>query len=552
MNEFFIRELKSKITLSDLLSRYIKIHHKGGKKLACCPFHKEKTPSFTIADDKGVYHCFGCGAHGDGISFLQEYLTISFIDALKELCALTNTELPMIEIQSKGVVKSLDIMQSCVEYFNKQLQNNNEAKSYVKSRGLAGLQEKFGIGFGGTAKDGLFKHLSKNFTKKDIILSGVCIESSYGGAFDRFYNRIIFPIVSHSGKVVAFSGRIFNGEAKSAKYINSPETEIFKKNQILYNFHNARKTKEKFAIVCEGFMDVIAFYKDGVENVVAQMGTAFTTEHLKTLLSRFEEISFCLDMDNAGIVSQKKVINMIFTAMTAEKSFSFIIPHGTKDPDEFLQKNGSRSLSSLAKNRIPIHEYAWVIWSENVDFKNPSQVVRLENDITEILKKNQSSTIQQHYMHFFKNKIYKKKFDKSPNIETFSAPKISSSEIPTHEINAVVFAYQHCELINKVCGDLLVEYEVSFTNNHIQNLFELSIAGEDISEDLDLILPQASIPYALTDDDIRNYYMLIYYSSMLWTVDLEIKNNKDNFKKMVFLSKERQRTQKEMKKFMLV
>ncbi len=551
MNEFFIRELKTKVILSDLISKYTKVVNKSGKYLALCPFHGEKTPSFNINNEKGVYHCFGCNVHGDAISFLQEHLSISFVDAIKELCMLTNTQIPILETQNPEMIKKLDTVQKSMEFMQKQLKVNPKALSYLKNRGITnGIIEQFCIGFGGTQKDGLFQFLKPNFTADEIQKSGVCIQSSYGGGmFDRFANRIIFPIHSHSGKVVAFSGRIFNNEENTAKYVNSPETEFFKKSQVLYNFYNARKTKERFVIVCEGFMDVIAFYKDGIYNVVAQMGTAFTKEHLHTLTSRFEEVSFCLDSDAAGVLSQKKITELLFETMTPEKSFSFIVPHGTKDPDEYLERYGSGSLTSLTIKRITLHEHTWELWSKNIDFQDPSQVTKFEQQIDVILKKNVSITLQQNYKHFFRNKIYQAKFKKSTTKEVITQPPQNSMLLP-YEENTIAFVYQHYNAIHANCEDILTEYEIYFETTKAKDLFNLIIAGGDISEEpfLETILKESTIPKMHTREQIESYYKLLYYSSMLFLINKEIIQNKHDFQKMLFLSKEQNNIQNEINK----
>lgn len=537
MDGFFLRELKSRTTLSSFLGSYLRISQKGNRKMACCPFHKEKTPSFYIDDEKSTYHCFGCGAHGDAISFLQEHLSLSFPDAVKELCVYTGTPLPEFKPQNKESATQADILTESFDFMKSKLQNDAGAKKYLTQRAITkAVIEQFGICFAGREKDGLYKHLkAKNFTDEAIVKSGMCIKSSYGsGIFDRFSNRIIFPIWSSSGKIIAFSGRIFNGEKDTAKYVNSPETEYFKKGNILYNFHNARKTKEKTAIVCEGFMDVIAFYKDGLQNAVAQMGTAFTKEHLQLLTSRFEEISFCLDSDNAGIVSQKRIIEMLFTTLNGEKIFSFIVPHGTKDPDEYLEKHGSDSLKELFARRLPLHEHTWNLWSKGIDMQNPLQVTKLEKELELLLAKN--PTIKKHYQSFFRQKIYKAKFQKVKTIEIVE--QSTPNELP-HEINAIAFAYTYYDFLLR--NEDLLECEVYFKTEQNKTLYNSSLAGEDISESIANTLAKCNIPRTKDESVLQAYYMVLYHSSLLYKVDEEIKANTENFQTMIFLAKERQR-----------
>jgi len=551
MNEYFIRELKSKITLSDLLSRYIKVTKKGVNYLALCPFHGEKTPSFNIDNNRGAYHCFGCNASGDAISFLQEYLSMTFPDALKELCLYAGVDMPKQTVQSAertaAIKKSLDILEHAMEFMQKNLRENNHAMRYIKSRSMSDeIIKEFCIGFGGVEKSSLFKELQKSFTENEIEKSGVCIKTNYG-TIDRFSNRIIFPIKSHSGSVIGFSGRIFNGEKDIAKYVNSPETDLFKKSQVLYNFHHARKTKEKFAIVCEGFMDVIAFHKDGVSNAVAQMGTAFTKEHLAALLSRFEEISFCLDSDSAGILSQKKVIEMLFEIANSEKTFSFIVLDGEKDPDEFLAKNGGGSLKYSVEKRIVLHERAWNLWTSNIDFQNPMETIKLEGHIKAILTKNLSQSVQKHYEHFFRNKIYQSKFTKkqSKKIEIV----VHNEKYLKSEATAIAFLYQH---INAIDDDILNDFEMKFKTPEIKELAKKIYSGEDLSESqlMEEILAQNLIS-PLTNVQLPHYYKLLYSSLLLDKIDVEIVESRQNFEKILFLHKEKQKILKEMEKIKL-
>lgn len=543
MNEFFIRELKAKISLSSLISRYIAVQTKGGKKIACCPFHKEKTPSFNVMDEKGFYHCFGCGANGDAISFMQEYLSLTFIDAIKELCILTGTTIPEIKPQNKELETKLDIIQATVDFMKNELLKSSNARSYLKKRNITNeIQNYFEICYGGTEKDGLYKLLKQTFSNSEIKESGVCIESSYDGKmFDRFSNRIIFPIHSHSGKIIAFSGRIFNNEEKVAKYINSPETEFFKKSEILYNFHNARKTKEKFVIVCEGFMDVIAFFKDDIKNVVAQMGTAFSNSHMTALTGRFDEIVFCLDSDNAGINSQKRIIEMLFATINGGKTFSFISTENAKDPDEYLQKYGKESLQLLTKKRISLHEHAWNLWKSDINFKNPENIIKLEKEIDDILSKNKDITIQKHYKYFFKSKIYEAKFQKNSNFVEISETK--RVFLPFEE-SAIMFVYQYYNAIKKGCEDFIYEMEINFVHDKAKDIFTRALNGEDISNDIDNNFQINSIPKLNSIDDIKKYYIILYHTSLLHKINEEIQLNANNFEKMIFLAREKKEIQK--------
>ncbi len=547
MNEYFIRELKSKITLSQLLGRYIKVTKKSGTYLALCPFHGEKTPSFNIDDNRGAYHCFGCNASGDAISFLQDHLSMTFVDALKELCLYAGVEMPQQTVQSAektaAIKKNLDLLTFAMEFMQTNLRENKNAMAYLQSRNISReTLADFNIGFGGVEKSLLSKALHSKFSELEIEKSGLCIKTNYGH-IDRFNNRIIFPIFSHSGATIGFSGRIFNGEKDTAKYVNSPETELFKKSQVLYNFHNARKTKEKFAIICEGFMDVIAFHRDGINNAVAQMGTAFTKDHMLAISSRFEEISFCLDSDNAGILSQKKVIEMLFEVANSEKTFSFIVLDGGKDPDEFLLKNGAGSLKNAAQKRVLLHEHAWNLWTRDLDLQNPMSMIKLEKHIQVTLAKNTSKTVQTHYENFFKNKIYQSRFVKKQ--KKIIEVQTQNEDFPRNEATALAFLYQNFTAIQEITQEY--DIEMKFKTPEIRAIVEKIFAGDDLSEDstMDKILSQNLVP-PLESSQIGAYYKLLYNSLLLDDIDSENAQNKQNFEKILFLHKEKKRIWKEM------
>lgn len=551
MNEFFISELKSKVTLSSLIARYIPIQTKGGKKMACCPFHQEKTPSFNILDEKGFYHCFGCGTNGDAINFLQQHLGISFIEAVKELCLLTGTPAPQSRPQNQETQKKLDILQEVLEFMQQELQKSSNAKNYLQKRQITQeVQSHFTICYGGSRKDGLYNFLKLCFLESEIEKSGVCIKSSYNSTFfDRFSNRIIFPIHSHSGKVIAFSGRIFNGEKNTAKYINSPETEIFKKGEVLYNFHNARKTKEKFVIVCEGFMDVIAFFKDGIANAVAQMGTAFSQNHLQTLTSRFEEVVFCFDADNAGITAQKRVIETLFTQIDGSKKFSFIATPTTKDPDEHLTKYGANSLKTLVNQRISLHQHAWNLWQNGIDFQNPEEVLRLERFIESILLKNKLPEVQKNYRFFFKNKIFESKFQKK-TLSNYKPKAKTKQGIFPFEEGAIIFVYKYFTAIAQRLEDLMSEYEIYFETKTAKQIFQSIIAGKEVEiDDFNLQI----VPNFSTKAEMHNYYMMLYQSSMLFKVQKEINEIKQtgNFQRLMFLARERDQIEQNLESLTL-
>ena len=552
MNDFFVSELKSKVPLSSVIQRFCHVKVNGSRKIACCPFHKEKTPSFHINDEKGFYHCFGCNMHGDTISFLQEYLSLNFIESVRELCEITGTQMPeknTNKLQNKSNIL-VDIHHDALLFMKQQI--NNGARNYLRTRNISeDIIKHFEICFSGNNNNGIYNNLRTKYKDLDITASGICMKDKYSDRiFDRLSNRIIFPIKSHSGKVIAFSGRTFAEEnKKTAKYINSPETSIFKKNEILYHFYHAKKTKEKFVIVVEGFMDVIAFYKDGISNAVAQMGTAFGVNHLQTLTARFSEIIFCLDSDQAGINATKRIIEIIFEHTNGEKKISFLTVGNHKDPDEYLEHNGKGSLKKLITNMQSLHEYTWQIFSAHTDFHNPQDIVQLEKTFTSILSKNKNLNIIKHYKHFFKNKIYEKKFrktNKANNITNSFNQKTQTLDykldttFASHEKLAIEFLYKYRKYITQI-EDTISEYEIHTPNSNVRQILN-NIIIDNYQENL--VLTQ-SVPKFTNIESVKNYYLMIYYSSVLHQIIEESKNyTTQTMEQMIFYSNERNKIQK--------
>ena len=295
----FIQDLLNRLDIVDVIERYVPLKKAGANFVACCPFHSEKSPSFTVSQTKQFYHCFGCGAHGTAIGFVMEHAGLGYVDAIEELARSVGLEVPH-ERQSAGesyqkVAPDLyEVMQTATRYYREQLKQSPPAIDYLKRRGLSGeIAAKFGIGY---APDG-WQNLAAAFPDyQDDTLNetGLVITGDEGKRYDRFRDRIMFPIVNVRGQVIGFGGRVLDkGEPK---YLNSPETSLFEKGRELYGLFQAQKTirAEQRVLVVEGYMDVVALAQHGVEYAVATLGTATTPFHVQKLLRLTEHIVFCL------------------------------------------------------------------------------------------------------------------------------------------------------------------------------------------------------------------------------------------------------------------
>jgi DNA primase len=304
--ESFIQDLLARVDIVDLVDSYVPLKKAGANYAACCPFHNEKSPSFTVSPTKQFYHCFGCGAHGTAIGFVMEYQGIGFVDAIKDLASRAGMQVPESEGRSfadekPGQTRALiEIMARATQYYKDQLKRSPKAIEYCKKRGLTGeIAARYGMGY---APDGWqnLQEIFPDYNGEELKLAGLVIENEAGRRYDRFRDRLMIPIINPKGDIIAFGGRVIDqGEPK---YLNSPETPLFEKGRELFGLPQARQSlrETNTVIVTEGYMDVIALAQNGVGNAVATLGTATTATHVQKLLRQVDRIVFCFDGDNAG------------------------------------------------------------------------------------------------------------------------------------------------------------------------------------------------------------------------------------------------------------
>lgn len=359
----FPDKLRSTILTSQIVGKKVKLKQHGREFQGLCPFHNEKTPSFTVNDVKGFYHCFGCGEHGDIISFVMKTQGLDFKEAVEGLANDFSIEIPRIKFDSAKENKLQDdyaLLEESAQFFERNLygQTGAEARAYFKKRGLNSIiAKKFRLGFSPNSYDELHKFLlEKGFQQAQLVRSGIIAKNDSGKIYDKFRRRVMFPILDKKNRVIAFGGRSLGDELP--KYLNSAETDIFKKNQTLYNYSQARKAifDKGFAIVVEGYMDVIGTSAAGVENVVAALGTALGAEHLKELLHITDKIVICLDGDAAGIKAAKRAAEIALPLISAKKTISFCFLPNQMDPDDFVKTFGLAEFLQIINAAQPLSE----------------------------------------------------------------------------------------------------------------------------------------------------------------------------------------------------
>ena len=358
----FINDLLGRVDIVGVIGDRVALK-KGGKDYqARCPFHDEKTPSFTVSQDKQFYYCFGCNASGTALTFLMEYERLPFVEAVETLAALAGVEVPRQhsgkpERDNSGLYQ---IMHQAELYFRQQLKGSQPAIDYLKARGLTGAVAKdFGIGFAPDAWDGLQKALASSTGAAGALLeAGLVSRNDRGGVYDRFRGRIVFPIRDTRGRVIGFGGRLL-GEGEGPKYLNSPETPIFHKSEELYGLFEARRSVRRLSriIVVEGYMDVIALAQCGVPNVVATLGTASGEVHYRNLYRYADEVVCCFDGDPAGRRAAWRALENALATLTEGRRLKFMFLPDGEDPDTLVRKLGAQDFVARLDNATPAIEY---------------------------------------------------------------------------------------------------------------------------------------------------------------------------------------------------
>lgn len=355
----FLDELVARSDIVDVVSDYVTLTPKGGSYWGLCPFHGEKTASFHVLPDRQLYHCFGCGKGGGVVSFVMELENLPYVDAVRLLAKRAGMEFPerdMDESSRRRRARLLALNKEAARFFHSQLHSpvGREGLDYLRNRGLSkGIMTRFGLGFAPESWDSLLKAMAqKGFDKRDLLDAGLAVSNQKGGIYDRFRNRVMFPIIDLRGDVIGFGGRVL-GDA-TPKYLNSPDSPVFNKSRNLFALNLAKTTKLGRIVLTEGYMDTISLYQAGFDCAVASLGTALTADHAK-LLSRFtKEVVICYDADTAGIQAANRAIPLL--EKTGLK-VRVLRVNGAKDPDEFIRKFGPDAFSRLLDQSENYVEY---------------------------------------------------------------------------------------------------------------------------------------------------------------------------------------------------
>ena len=377
----FIDDLLSRVDIIELIQGRIPLKKAGHEYQACCPFHTEKTPSFTVSPKKQFYHCFGCGAHGTAIGFMMEYERLNFPEAIEELAAQQGLTIPREAQFDTGPDRQplYDLLNQVADYYAQQLRQHLEAGravEYLKQRGLTGeIAARYRLGFAPPGWDNVLQHFGRDH--RDSLQEAGVINQTDGKTYDRLRDRIVFPIRDGRGRVIGFGGRLL-GEGKP-KYLNSPETPVFHKGQQLYGLYEVRQTHRQpdHLIVVEGYMDVIALAQHGVQNAVATLGTATTTSHLQKLYRTSNKITYCFDGDRAGREAAWKALQTTLPLMESGRQARFLFLPDGEDPDSLVRNHGVAAWEAQLAAAQPLSTYLYSQLETGLDTNNLDDLAQL-------------------------------------------------------------------------------------------------------------------------------------------------------------------------------
>ena len=460
----FIDSLLERANIVDIIGNYIKLEKKGNDYWARCPFHSEKTSSFSVSENKQFFHCFGCSAHGNSIGFVMDHANKTYPEAIESIANTIGVEIPRDKEASKKYAERKniqDLLYKTKKTYSGQLKNSEAAISYLKERNISGETAKiFGLGYAENNFQMLINKFSSTYSEIDLINAGLIVKKD-SNTYDKFRDRIMFPIHDASGNTIAFGGRILKDDADKpqAKYMNSPETILFSKKKVLYNLHLARKDKKtnNFLQIVEGYMDVIALHQAGIKNVVATLGTAVTQENLTQCFKYTNEIICCFDGDTAGEKAAWQGVENIIPVIKDGDVISFVFLPRDQDPDDIIKQGGSQLWDDNISKKVSIEEFIFRKFSKEFDLDTATGKTQYLKKIEELLKKMSAKILKTILMESLKGKIGSKYL----KIQEPAAPKTKSSKYrknsPMHKAILILMHHPNIVIDQDLINDARIE-----------------------------------------------------------------------------------------------
>jgi len=462
----FTDELRQRLSLVDVISRRIPLTKKGQNYWGCCPFHNEKTPSFSVNEDKGFYHCFGCGEHGDIISFTMKSENVDFKTAISQLADMAGIKMPEIKQKSQAQIEAEESYVKITDKATKIYQDllyqdvGKHALEYIKKRGFTDdMIKKYRIGY--APKTGIISSSFNNVKSDKLVATGLVRIGNYG-PYDFFRDKLMFPIFNAHNQVVAFSGRSLDGS--EPKYINTADTELFHKRQTIFGFNFARDAihRANRSIVVEGQIDAIQMQNHGFGETVAPLGTALTEDHIAILCKSNRNIIFCFDGDGAGQKAAVRACSMVLPFLRETSDIKFAFVTGGKDPDEILKTSGESAMRKIIDNAMPLIDFLWESINKNYLVNTPGGRTQAEKFLKDCISKIQDKIFQNEIEQEYNGRKFNQwhKWKKQEHQKHIEMPNIDI--MTTNIIKSIVQTYP--EIAEKYM-DFLVSLNISFDDD---------------------------------------------------------------------------------------
>ena len=509
----YLDEIKLRLKVSQVVGKTVQLKKRGKEFIGLSPFKNEKSPSFTVNDEKEFYHCFSSGEHGNIFDFLMKTKSIGFGEAVRTLAAEAGMQ--PYRFSNFDHKKDLrfqtykNIFKDYKNYFNQQLfdQNNQEALNYLFKRDLKkNIIEEFKLGYV-PWKNNFYENLLKKYSEEDINLTGLYYKNDKTGKYvDRFNSRIIFPVNNITGETVAFGGRIIR-DGKLAKYINSPETEFYKKGNMIFNLDKAKDLRSETdeVLIVEGYMDVVSVYSNGIKNVIANSGTALTERQINLIWKFYHNPIICLDGDESGQKAALRIAEKLFPLINEQNKIYFsIMPEG-KDPDDYVKQNGKEGLTDLLKEKKIIQSFIWNYYLSTIDQNNPYEISKFEKEIKKLAYSIQDEILRKHVLEDFLEKIRKltplqtsgqnykySSFKKKKDYQILKETKIlhqktkDLSKIQIIEFSILFIILNYLEIAAKKLDDLSRIAFLAEKNESLKNVIIASLTEGDNKKDISL------------------------------------------------------------------
>ena len=459
----FTDELRARLSIVDVVSRRVPLVKKGQNYWGCCPFHNEKTPSFSVNEDKGFYHCFGCGEHGDIISFVMKSENIDFRAAITELAAAAGLKMPDYKPKSPDQVAReesyFEIVDNAAKIYQTKLfeESGAHALEYVRRRGFNDdMIKKYRIGY--APKNNIIANKFVNIKQDNLLATGLCRRGEYG-MYDFFRDKLMFPIFNANGKIVAFSGRSLDGS--EPKYINTTDTELFHKRRTIFGFNFARDAihRANRSIVVEGQIDAIQMQCNGFPETVAPLGTALTEDHVSMLCKANRNITFCFDGDAAGQKAAARACDIVMSFLRDTSDIRFAFVSGGKDPDEILKKSGAAAMHKIIDNSVALVDFLWNLVNAGFTVSTPNGRTQAEKFLKQKIEKITDTALRGEYEHEYNSRMFNEwhKWKKNKN----NAHEINLPQVDTITQNTLIFITDKYPDIAERYADFLATLNIS-------------------------------------------------------------------------------------------